>query len=49
MSPTEAAVEHLRLQREYDAARKSGDNERIERARDALMKFVAERYEDGSK
>ncbi len=49
MSPTQAAVEHLRLQREYEAARKSGDNERIERAHDALLKFVAQRYEDGSK
>jgi len=49
MSPTEAALEHLRLQREYEAARKSGDNDRIARARDALMKFVAERYEDGAK
>ena len=29
MSPTEAAVEHLRLQREFQAARDAGDNQRI--------------------
>ena len=49
MNPTEAAVEHLRLQRELAAARKSGDSERVERARNALLQFVERRYDNSAK
>lgn len=49
MSPTEAAVEHWRLQRELKAARETGDDERIRRARDALQKFVERRDENHRK
>jgi hypothetical protein len=49
MSPTEAAVEHLRLQREFQAARDAGDNQRIQRARDALQKLVEQRYDSHRK
>ena len=45
MSPTEAAVEHWRLQREFEAARKTGDGPRMRRAHDALEKLVERRYE----
>jgi heme-degrading monooxygenase HmoA len=47
MSPTEAAVEHWRLQREFEAARKTGDERRMRRAHDALEKLVEGRYESG--
>jgi hypothetical protein len=45
MSPTEAAVEYWRLQREFEAARKTGDERRIQRTRNALEKLVERRYE----
>jgi heme-degrading monooxygenase HmoA len=45
MSPTEAAVEHWRLQREFEAARKTGDERGIRRTRNALEKLVERRYQ----